>query len=644
MLRRIGHGEVSNHPEQSVRIANAPSKGKDLSGHYALVAPIMEQLFGRIPIVWTTYLNDADHTKQFHIQTFGHYSHLSSEHLQHLVSIGAREVYSWFPTTEDETRARFARFLVEGYGTIGHEKRKKGALALREVLNDEGCDAIPMLDGGGNTCLFIPVANAPTYADVRSWCHSIARKAVARFPDLFSEAYNTHHDGRLHIHVSSNAVERFSILPYSYRETSGYVATPFQWSELESIDIHGVHLAELPARLTQRGEIFGELLKRARHGEVPRHGEVSKGNLFRHPSPLDGLIPNPNSAKRVWNNAKGALLGAVVNILADGKPRTADEILAEGKAAGTIDPKTDARAIYIDLTQNIAREKGRGHKPLIVEDPDRRFRINEPLDAWPAVPVQPLPAPSANIQAIIDRLHASSHGDDPTNFEIAVCDAFAALGFLATHLGGIGNPDGYLDAPLGVLGYRSMLECKSGVDIQKDQMVFEAAKYREAYNAQYCIIVGPQFGQRYDIVSELQAHNVSAWSIDALIMALTMSANPLELRPLFESGFAEDRINDILWERNHGECKRVRMVADIMQSVGWLSQTAAAQANSPSTAPLLTQDAAMLLVDQELAAQGAHVNCTREEVRLAFEWLTNPMVSVATWTPDKSGIVICKSP
>ena len=50
----------------------------------------------------------------------------------------------------------------------------------------------------------------------------------------------------------------------------------------------------------------------------------------------------------------------------------------------------------------------------------------------------------------------------------------------------------------------------------------------------------------------------------------------------------------------------------------------------------------MLLVDQELLAQGCRVSCTREQVRAAFEWLTNPLVGVAVWTPDRSGIVIVR--
>ena len=604
--------------------------------HYQLVAPIMEQLFGQIPIVWTAFPNGPNGPAYWHTELYGHYTKLTAEHVVHLASIGAREFHSWSPIPEDPSRCRFIRLLIEQYPDIEPTRIKEAALAVRSLLAEEGREAVPVLDGRGNIALFVPVSDAPTYNDVLQWCHSLANRAVAQHPNLISTAPNTHADSRVHLHVSSNAERRCSVLPYSYRENSGCISIPIHWTELDAVDTRGIPLASFPAHLKNHVEIFAAELATMPPATPLRqcHAEVSK-----HADGIEAYSKD-TTGKRVWNNAKGALLSAVVNILSDGKPRTADEIIAAGQAAKTIDPKTDAHALYIDLTQNIAREKGRGHKPLIVEDPDRRFRINEPLDAWPAVPASPTPAPSAKTQAVIARLHSTSHGDDPTAFEVAVCDAFAALGFLANHMGGVGNPDGYIDAPLGVLGYRSMLECKSGVDIQKDQMVFEAAKFREAYGAQYCAIIGPQFGQRYDIVSELQVHGVSAWSIDALAMALTIGATPLELRALFEPGFAEDKVNDILWARNHGEPKRVRMVAGIIRSVGWASQRAAAESNSPTTAPLLTEDAAMMLVDQALAAQGAHVNCTHEQVRAAFEWLTNPLVGRATWAADATGIVV----
>jgi hypothetical protein len=142
----------------------------------------------------------------------------------------------------------------------------------------------------------------------------------------------------------------------------------------------------------------------------------------------------------------------------------------------------------------------------------------------------------------------------------------------------------------------------------------------------------------------MKTHGVALWCAEDLVMALESRLSPMELEAVFAPGVvAQEVIPDILWAREHGPRKRVGIIADIIRTAGWTTQCAAAQAGSPTDAPLLTEDAAMLLVDQELASQGAHVNCTREEVQLAFEWLTSPLVGIAAWAPDKSAVVICSA-
>jgi hypothetical protein len=96
-----------------------------------------------------------------------------------------------------------------------------------------------------------------------------------------------------------------------------------------------------------------------------------------------------------------------------------------------------------------------------------------------------------------------------------VCVAFAALGFVAAHVGGNAAPDGYLDAPLGPLG------------------------------------------------------------------------DPAEMRSLFEPGIAADRLSNLLWEREHGEAKRVAVVCEPLVVAAWREQVAAATTGDPQDAPIL---------------------------------------------------------
>ena len=122
------------------------------------------------------------------------------------------------------------------------------------------------------------------------------------------------------------------------------------------------------------------------------------------------------------------------------------------------------------------------------------------------------------------------------------------------------QPDGIIEAPLGPLGYRVVLECKStplnaAVGLPN---VAEPARYRKTHDAQAAALIGPAFGSEPTLISELHAHDVSAWTIDDLATAVEAAMNPLELRSAFAAGFAEDALGDILWERSHGIRKRSR--------------------------------------------------------------------------------------
>lgn len=342
---------------------------------------------------------------------------------------------------------------------------------------------------------------------------------------------------------------------------------------------------------------------------------------------------------------RGANIRAAVAILADGKPRGADELLAAAQAAHLLAPTVTRKHLYIALTQYIARTLGVGRVPLIVQNPDRRFRANHPADDWPE-PAQPLAArpPLPAAPELTERLRATSTGADPDAFEQAVCDAFAALGFVARHIGGHDAPDGTLDAPLGPLGYRVMLECKTARGGKvTDPDAAEAAKWRAAYRADHAILIGPGYGADAQLQSELAAHQVSAWTVDDLAALLAAAANPAEIRPLLAPGFAAERVAAAAWERAHGRAKRVAVIAETLVAAGWDAQVAAA--GDRTDAPHLTEDAAMLLVDARLRSAGAHAQCARDDVRAAFAYLTSPLVARALpLDGDPAAIVITAAP
>ncbi len=121
----------------------------------------------------------------------------------------------------------------------------------------------------------------------------------------------------------------------------------------------------------------------------------------------------------------------------------------------------------------------------------------------------------------------------------------------------------------GVLGYRVMIECKSGTAVHGPN-IYEAAKYKDVYKATYCALVGPDFGDQVEIIQECKNHGVSAWSIDDIEALIRMNANALDMEALFQPGIiAADALEDLIWEQHHGRAKRIRIIAQIIRDAGW---------------------------------------------------------------------------
>lgn len=344
------------------------------------------------------------------------------------------------------------------------------------------------------------------------------------------------------------------------------------------------------------------------------------------------------------------VIDAALAILADGKARTADEILAIGLQRKLFATDMTRKRVYTALSQYVERAAGRGRKPRITEDAQHRFMLNHAPDDWPDLDVTGLSplsdsAPlSAQVQSAIDGLQRAAGGTDPTAFEIAVCEAFNHLGFAATHIGGNGQPDGYADALLGPLAYRIMIECKLSADIgdSHSAAAAEAAKFKDTYKGRYCILAAPSYEGEVTFASELQVHNVSAWTVDDLSRALGAGCDALDVKELLAPGFAEDALDDFLWERMHGRPKRLRVIASVVIQEGRRQQQLDHTLGDGSQAPHFNIDVAMSVVDTFLGASGSTAACTREDVQAAFEWLTSPYVARAVWLSEAHDAIVLR--
>ncbi len=631
----------------------------DKLAYYRVAFPLMVASFDGVPLVWNTYPQGSDKPPAWHgpLRSRGQhtlptvdvtlhdgstypYLALQQHTMEWLVEYHhAVEFHSWTPTGRDPSALRFARILLEAGNLPGgttHDAMHDAAIATHEVLQNYRIASIPLLDGNAGVAIYIPFSDAPVYPDVRRWLHWLCNDAAQRYPSLFTTEPNSAGGSRIHLHVKGNAPGLFSALPYSLRGPHGDCAVaPISWDELASRPTNELTVSteELLERIRLHGNLFA--------AQLAAIGDQHFAAMQRSQLEAEALTITNESTTL----PHGHVITAAMDILSDGRSYTAEQLLAEAIARKLLPPSTSYRYVYNALVTLITRNVARDRKSPIVQNADRSFRLNEPLDDWPDVNLPPMPADDDDeTAALIARLNKSAHGGDPLAWETTVCDAFAQLGFRATHVGGHMAPDGYIDAQLGPLGYRATLECKSGIGVVTRPDAVEAAKWSQQYGAEYATLVGSGFSQEVELHTELLTHKVSAWSVDDLTQALRQQITAFELRQCFEPGFAADALLDVIWERNHGARKRIAYVARTIAEEAWSLQATLATQHDPRNAPRLTIDAALLLVQETLARAGASRACSRDEIQRAFEYLTNPIVGAATWTDNDGEAIVITTP
>ena len=619
--------------------------------HYRLAAPLLAPVFGGTPFAYGTYPEGFDapvawcgplQSQPPGVPTC---SVATARGVNQYLKFGAPavrwalahaamvELQGWGCTASDPRRARFARIVLELDAT--HDTALAlAARTMKHLLHEAKLQAIPLLEEACRMTLWIPLSGAPRYRAVRDWLYRFCANAGAMHPALFSLEPNAQVSGRVHLRVDSNEPGYCSALPYSLcGDRQLRVCTPLLWNELSCVAEERFTAANFAQRFAAVGDVFAEQVKAIGDQTLPQR-IASNGKAA--------------SALHKQFEPQGRILSATAIVLRDGRPREVRTILAEALANRLLPRSTKEAYVYASLLEYIVRTRSQGRTPAIIQDADRRLRLSEPKDDWPPTDPPATPPVDAQTQGLLDRLALTAGSEDAHAFEIAVCDAFADIGFIVTHVGGSDNPAGYADAPLGSLGYRAVLECKSTAASTNKLDAIDARKHKVRYGAQVCALVSTGYSQSPELARALQTDGVSAWTVADLQQIVRVRTGLLEVRPLFEPGLAFDRVGDLLWNRIHGDAERVELACDYVAKEGWAAQVASAKAADGATsgAPPLTLDAATILVNRRLAEAGSSECCSRSDVSAAFDYLTSPVVGTAVRTNPApgAGIVIVTPP
>ncbi|HEX6833981.1 MAG TPA: hypothetical protein VF132_10655 [Rudaea sp.] len=248
--------------------------------HYHLALPLMAFHFSGTPLVYAAYPRGLGSYTVFDavlhrppprgeptidVQTakgWRTYLVLERQTMEHAIEHGsAVEFFGWGCQESAPSVPRFGRILLEPdrefRGSVA-----QAAIPMRDVLHREGLDAIPLLDGRRGLALWVPIGLSTTYPELRRSMHAICKKTVEQHSDRFSVQPNTTVEGKVHLHVDSNAPGRFSCLPYSLRGGEElFVCTPVRWEELPQVHDGDFTAETFPKRLASSGDIFDGYLR-----------------------------------------------------------------------------------------------------------------------------------------------------------------------------------------------------------------------------------------------------------------------------------------------------------------------------------------------------------------------------------------------
>jgi DNA primase len=178
-----------------------------------------------------------------------------------LVHRGAIDFTSWTPSPRDPDRVGYARIILSPRGGATPDHVTLAMQAARTELRDRGIECIPVLDGFAGAALFIPFNDAPGYEDVRAWLHGVADSAISHNQTLLTADQYDQKTERVHVNVGSNAIGRYSSLPYALIGSKNLgMVTPIHWDELGIVH-NGHYTATNSAERIAEGDVFQRLAK-----------------------------------------------------------------------------------------------------------------------------------------------------------------------------------------------------------------------------------------------------------------------------------------------------------------------------------------------------------------------------------------------
>jgi bifunctional non-homologous end joining protein LigD len=150
-----------------------------------------------------------------------------------LANLAALEIHMPFSRTASREQPDFLFFDVdpEPPATIGDAAEV--ALLIKDKLSRLGFEAFIKTSGKKGLHIVVPVVEAYTFEETRSFVHKIGIELAKDNALVVSEFKDTKKPGKVFIDYLQNSHGRTMVIPYSLRPTpQATVSTPLEWAEV----------------------------------------------------------------------------------------------------------------------------------------------------------------------------------------------------------------------------------------------------------------------------------------------------------------------------------------------------------------------------------------------------------------------------
>jgi bifunctional non-homologous end joining protein LigD len=191
--------------------------------------------------------------------------------LLYLANLGCIDQNPWYSRVGTLDYPDFIVLDLDPY-FCGFDRIVEAAQLVRRKLADLELEAYPKTTGGDGMHLYVPIAAAYSYEQVRTFAEIVARLVIAERPQLFTtpRAVTQREKGRVYFDYLQIAWGKTISAPYVLRaHDKAPVATPLRWGEVRpGLSPLDFTLANVRARFQHLGDIFAPVLANSQRLET----------------------------------------------------------------------------------------------------------------------------------------------------------------------------------------------------------------------------------------------------------------------------------------------------------------------------------------------------------------------------------------